>query len=132
MSIGDNTNIQDGAFVGAISEFSPPCKIGKNVSIGHGAVLKGCTIEDNVLVGINAVISEHVTVSCSSRCPTAWLHVDTAFTVAPILACTSEWARWVRGRLPVCLDGSYYGALGADHIVLQHHVGRGASGLRGG
>lgn len=60
--IGDNSNVQDNAFVGALSEFSGPCVVGKNVSIGHGAVLKGCTVGDNVLVGINAVISENAVV----------------------------------------------------------------------
>lgn len=58
MSIGHNSNIQDSAYVGAASEYSPPVEIGSNVSIGHGAVIKGATIGDNVLVGINAVVSE--------------------------------------------------------------------------
>eukprot|EP00967_Tisochrysis_lutea_P109439 scaffold170303_cov17-Tisochrysis_lutea.AAC.1 len=58
VSIGNNTNIQDSAYVGASSEYSPPVEIGNNVSIGHGAVIKGATIGDNVLIGINAVVSE--------------------------------------------------------------------------
>lgn len=62
VTVGDNSNIQDAAYVGATSEFSPPVVIGDNVSVGHGAVLKGCKIGDNVLVGINAVISENVEV----------------------------------------------------------------------
>jgi carbonic anhydrase/acetyltransferase-like protein (isoleucine patch superfamily) len=62
VTIGDNTNIQDNAYVGAASEFSPPVVIGSGVSIGHGAVLKGCRIGDNVLVGISAVVSEGVQV----------------------------------------------------------------------
>jgi len=56
--IGVNSNIQDGAYVGASGEFSPPVHIGDNVSVGHGAVIKGATLENNVLVGINAVVSE--------------------------------------------------------------------------
>ncbi len=62
VTVGNNSNIQDAAYVGATSEFSPPVVIGDNVSVGHGAVLKGCKIGDNVLVGINAVISENVEV----------------------------------------------------------------------
>uniref|UniRef100_A0A7S0RQY0 Gamma carbonic anhydrase n=1 Tax=Chlamydomonas leiostraca TaxID=1034604 RepID=A0A7S0RQY0_9CHLO len=58
VTIGHNTNIQDSAVVGASSEYSPPTDIGNNVSIGHGAVVKGATIGDHALVGINAVISE--------------------------------------------------------------------------
>ncbi|PNH08923.1 Gamma carbonic anhydrase 3, mitochondrial [Tetrabaena socialis] len=66
VTVGANSNIQDAAYVGATSEFSPPVVIGDNVSIGHGAVLKGCTIGDNVLVGINAVISENVEVQAGA------------------------------------------------------------------
>ncbi len=62
VTIGSNTNIQDSAVVGATSEFSPSVAIGDNVSIGHGAVLKGCKIGSNTLVGIGAVISEGVEV----------------------------------------------------------------------
>ncbi|GFR43673.1 hypothetical protein Agub_g4781, partial [Astrephomene gubernaculifera] len=66
VTVGANSNIQDAAYVGATSEFSPPVVIGDNVSIGHGAVLKGCTLGDNVLVGINAVISENVEVQAGA------------------------------------------------------------------
>ena len=58
VSIGKNSNIQDNAYVGSASEFSPSVVIGENVSVGHGAVLKGCTVGANTLIGINAVISE--------------------------------------------------------------------------
>ncbi|PNW75188.1 hypothetical protein CHLRE_12g516450v5 [Chlamydomonas reinhardtii] len=57
--VGSNSNIQDAAYVGATSEFSGPVTIGDNVSVGHGAVLKGCTVGDNVLIGMNSIISEH-------------------------------------------------------------------------
>lgn len=63
VSIGNNTNIQDSAIVGATSEFSTPVDVGSGVSIGHGAIIKGAKLGDNVLVGINAVISEGVKVS---------------------------------------------------------------------
>jgi carbonic anhydrase/acetyltransferase-like protein (isoleucine patch superfamily) len=45
--IGDRTNIQDEG---------RPCTIGNEVSIGHRAVLHGCTIEDGALVGIGAIV----------------------------------------------------------------------------
>lgn len=52
--IGENSNIQDGA----ILHVDPgiPLVVGKNVTIGHKVVLHGCTIGDNTLVGIGAVI----------------------------------------------------------------------------
>ena len=65
-SIGKLSNIQDNAFIGATSEFSPPVSIGDRVSVGHGAVLKGCSIGSNTLIGMNAVISEGAEVGASS------------------------------------------------------------------
>ena len=71
VTIGKNTNIQDSAYVGATSEFSPSVFIGENVSVGHGAVLKGCTVGSNTLIGINAVVSEGAQVRriSSRECP---------------------------------------------------------------
>lgn len=70
MSIGRGVNIQDNAIVGASSEYSPPVEIGDNVSIGHGAVIKGATIGNSALIGINAVVSEGAKVgpACCKRC----------------------------------------------------------------
>jgi len=66
VTIGKNSNIQDSAYVGACSEFSPSVVIGNNVSVGHGAVLKGCTVGNSTLIGMNAVISEGVQVGANS------------------------------------------------------------------
>jgi len=52
--IGEGSNIQDGAVLHVDPGF--PLTIGRNVSIGHKAMLHGCTIGDGSLVGINAVI----------------------------------------------------------------------------
>jgi len=57
ISIGNNTNIQDGAVIHCTYEKSKT-RIGSNVSIGHTAVVHGCTIEDNVLVGMGAIIMD--------------------------------------------------------------------------
>ena len=54
ISIGENSNIQDGAVLH--SDEDVPLTIGKNVTVGHKAMLHGCTIGDNSLIGINAVI----------------------------------------------------------------------------
>ena len=54
ITIGENSNIQDGAILHNDPE--APLTIGKNVTVGHKAVLHGCTIGDNSLIGINAVI----------------------------------------------------------------------------
>lgn len=54
VSIGQRTNVQDGCVVH--SDPGSPAVIGDGVSIGHNATIHGCTIGDNVLVGMGAVI----------------------------------------------------------------------------
>lgn len=54
IEIGFGTNIQDGATVHVDPEF--PATIGAGVSVGHNAVLHGCTIEDDCLIGMGAII----------------------------------------------------------------------------
>lgn len=54
ITIGDRTNVQDNAVVH--ESLNHPVVIGKNVSIGHGAIIHGCTIEDDVLVGMGAIV----------------------------------------------------------------------------
>lgn len=52
--IGAGTNIQDGCVGHADPGF--PLLVGSNVSVGHRAVLHGCTVEDDVLVGMGAIV----------------------------------------------------------------------------
>jgi gamma-carbonic anhydrase len=54
--IGARTNIQDGTIVHVMREPSHPTRIGDDVTIGHGAIVHGCTIEDRVLIGMGAVL----------------------------------------------------------------------------
>ena len=56
--VGDNSNIQDNCILHASPVY--PIHIGKNVSVGHGAILHGCTIHDNVLVGMGAIVMNDV------------------------------------------------------------------------
>ena len=63
--IGDNVNIQDGAVIHATFKTSPTT-IGNNVSIGHNAIVHGCTIHDNVLVGMGAIIMDDAVVESNS------------------------------------------------------------------
>lgn len=65
IKIGDNVNIQDNAVVHATYQKSPT-NIGNNVSIAHGAIVHGCTIHDNVLVGMNAVVLDDAVVESNS------------------------------------------------------------------
>lgn len=54
IAIGDETNVQDGAVLHA--DTGMPCTVGSRVTIGHLACVHGCTLEDEVLVGIGAVV----------------------------------------------------------------------------
>lgn len=65
IKIGNNVNIQDNAVVHATFQKSPTT-IGNNVSIAHGAVVHGCTIHDNVLIGINSVVLDDVVINSNS------------------------------------------------------------------
>ena len=60
ITVGDNSNGQDCCVVhGKVGQ---PVVIGKGVSVGHGAILHGCTIGDNSLVGMGAVVLDGVVV----------------------------------------------------------------------
>ncbi|HVV54330.1 MAG TPA: gamma carbonic anhydrase family protein [Mucilaginibacter sp.] len=59
--IGDNTNIQDGAIIHC-TYLRAATEIGSNVSIGHNALVHGCTLKDNVLIGMGAIVMDHAVV----------------------------------------------------------------------
>ena len=54
LTVGENSNIQDGSILHA--DAGVPLTIGRNVTVGHKVMLHGCTIGDNSLIGIGAVI----------------------------------------------------------------------------
>jgi len=59
--IGDQTNIQDGAVIHCTYQ-KAATTIGNKVSIGHKAIVHGCTIEDLALVGMGAIVMDHAVV----------------------------------------------------------------------
>lgn len=54
ISIGERTNVQDNAVVHVATGF--PTQIGNDVTIGHGAIVHGCTVGDTVLIGMGSII----------------------------------------------------------------------------
>lgn len=52
--IGENTNIQDNAVVH--TNLNMPTHIGKNVTVGHGAIIHACTVEDDCLIGMGSIL----------------------------------------------------------------------------
>jgi len=61
ITIGDNTNIQDGAVIHC-TYLKAATIIGSNVSIGHNALVHGCTLQDHVLIGMGAIVMDHAIV----------------------------------------------------------------------
>jgi carbonic anhydrase/acetyltransferase-like protein (isoleucine patch superfamily) len=61
IKIGNKVNIQDGAIIHCTYQ-KHPTTIGDFVSIGHRAIVHGCTIEDNVLIGMGAIVMDNVLV----------------------------------------------------------------------
>ena len=63
--MGNKVNVQDGAVVHCTYEKSPT-DIGNNVSIGHNAIVHGCTIKDNVLIGMGSIVMDDCVVESNS------------------------------------------------------------------
>ena len=63
--MGNRVNVQDNAVIHCTYE-KAATTIGNNVSIGHSAIVHGCTIEDNVVIGMGAIVMDHVVVEKNS------------------------------------------------------------------
>lgn len=63
--IGNKVNIQDGAIIHCTFQKAATI-LGNNVSVGHNALVHGCTIHDNVLVGMGAIVMDGVVVESNS------------------------------------------------------------------
>ena len=63
--IGNKVNIQDGAIIHCTYQ-KAPTTIGNNVSIGHRAIVHGCTVHDNVLIGMGAIVMDHAVIGENS------------------------------------------------------------------
>lgn len=65
ITIGNKVNIQDGAVIHATYKVSPTV-IGNNVSIGHNAIVHGCTVHDNVLIGMGSIVMDDCIIESNS------------------------------------------------------------------
>lgn len=65
IKMGDKVNVQDGAVIHCTYKKSPTT-IGNNVSIGHNAIVHGCTLKDNVLVGMGSIVMDDCVVESNS------------------------------------------------------------------
>ncbi len=62
--IGARTNLQDGTIVHV--DEGVPCTIGQRVGVGHRVILHGCTVEDDCLIGMGAILLNHVRIGTGS------------------------------------------------------------------
>jgi carbonic anhydrase/acetyltransferase-like protein (isoleucine patch superfamily) len=61
ITMGNKVNIQDGAVIHCTYQ-KTKVVLGNNVSIGHNAIVHGCTVHDNVLIGMGAIIMDNVVI----------------------------------------------------------------------
>ncbi len=65
ITIGNDTNIQDGAIIHCTYQ-KARTNIGSKVSIAHNAIVHGCTVEDNVLIGMGAIVMDDAVIGTGS------------------------------------------------------------------
>ena len=65
IKIGNKVNVQDGAVIHCTYQKNPTI-IGNNVSIGHRAIVHGCTVHDDVLIGMGAIIMDRCIINSNS------------------------------------------------------------------
>lgn len=65
ITMGDYVNVQDGAVIHCTYQKSPTT-IGNRVSIAHNAIVHGCTIEDDVLIGMGAIVMDDAVIGSGS------------------------------------------------------------------
>jgi carbonic anhydrase/acetyltransferase-like protein (isoleucine patch superfamily) len=65
IKMGNKVNVQDGAVIHCTFERNPT-EIGNNVSIGHNAIVHGCTVQDNVLIGMGAIVMDRCIIHSNS------------------------------------------------------------------
>ena len=64
ISVGAGTNLQDNVVLHADPGF--PTHVGNGVSVGHGAIIHGCTVEDDCLIGMSATIMNGAVIGAGS------------------------------------------------------------------
>lgn len=80
--VGENSNIQENSVLH--TDAGAPLHIGKNVTIGHSVTLHGCTIGDNSLIGMGAIVLNHAKIGQTvSLAPAHWSPKVKSFPTAP-------------------------------------------------
>jgi carbonic anhydrase/acetyltransferase-like protein (isoleucine patch superfamily) len=121
ITIGAQTNLQDGTIVHV--DEGVPCRVGARVGVGHRVILHGCTVEDDCLIGMGAVLLNHVRISTGSVVA-AGAVLPEGMQVPPkslVMGVPARIVRAVDERLAQRIAGTW------QHYVKQaqaHHAGR--------
>jgi len=115
ISVGEGTNLQDNVVVHADPGF--PARIGDRVSVGHSAVVHGCTIEDDCLIGMSATVMNGAVIGTGSLVAAGAVVLEG--TVVPPRSLVAGVPAKVRRTLD---DGEVDGvrANAADYRLLAH------------
>lgn len=120
--IGEQTNIQDGS-VCHVTRETGPLHVGNRVTVGHGAVLHACTVGDEALVGMGAVVLDGAVVE-----PRAMVAAGAVVPPGKVVKTGELWggspARKMRDLKPeeaeyLLFSGPYYARLAADYMPGQ-------------
>jgi len=103
IKLGNKVNVQDGAVIHATYK-TAPTNIGNNVSIGHNALVHGCTVHDNVLIGMGSIVMDNCVIESNSIIAagavlTEGTHVESGSVYAGVPA------KKVKSVSPELLDG---------------------------
>ncbi|MBF9018500.1 MULTISPECIES: gamma carbonic anhydrase family protein [unclassified Oceanispirochaeta] len=118
ISIGKNTNIQDCSVVH--TDYGFPTTLGEGVTVGHGAVIHGCTIGDNCLIGMGAVVLNGVEVGEDSLVGAGSL-ISQGMKIPPRSLVLGSPAKVVKELKPGMIEairknGAAYVSNGADYL----------------
>lgn len=117
ITVGAQTNVQDACVVHV--DAGVPCTIGARVTIGHRAVIHGCRIDDEVLVGMGAIVMNHAHIGSGSIVGAGAL-VTEGTVVPPGTLVLGAPARAVRATTPaeradIRRSAAHYAGMGARH-----------------
>jgi carbonic anhydrase/acetyltransferase-like protein (isoleucine patch superfamily) len=117
IDIGEGSNIQDGSTVHVDPGF--PARIGRGVTIGHNAVLHGCTVEDGSLVGMGAIVLNGAVIGAGSLVA-AGAVVPQGMVVPPRSLVAGVPAKVRRELSDAEVDGSNMNATVYEHLLDLH------------
>lgn len=117
IDIGAGTNIQDGVTVHVDPEY--PVRVGAGVSVGHNAVLHGCTIEDGALVGMGAIVLNGAVVGAGSLVAAGAL-IPQGVVIPPRSLVAGVPGRVRRELSEAELAGNRHNAAVYEHLVDLH------------